>query len=169
MHTEALQMLYEEHQVILQKVHSLRQLLQNEDLAEKQAALRQYITFFKNYGDAFHHQKEEDLLFSFLRLTQPGLVPIVEALEEHHEMFREYLADIGVAVDEGEWDKVRSLFEKYLSNLEDHISAEDDELFVSVEMVLSPVEKERLFFAFQDKDEELGMNLKTQYEQAEIA
>ncbi|RMH21889.1 MAG: hypothetical protein D6698_02085 [Gammaproteobacteria bacterium] len=169
MHTEALQMLYDEHQVILQKVHRLRQLLQNEDLSTKQVALKQYITFFRTYGDAFHHQKEEDLLFSFLRLTQPGLLPIVEALEEHHEMFREYLSDIEDAVDESDWEKVRSLFEKYLSNLEDHISAEDDELFVSVEMVLSPVEKERLFFAFQDKDEELGSHLKLQYEQAEIA
>ncbi len=169
MHTEALQMLYDEHQVILQKIHRLRQLLTREDLADKELAIRQFIAFFRTYGDAFHHQKEEDLLFSFLRLTQPGLLPIVEALEEHHEMFREYLSDIESAVDEADWEQVKSLFESYLSNLEDHISAEDDELFVSVEMVLSPVEKERLFFAFQDKDEELGKNLKTQYEQTEIA
>ncbi len=169
MHTEALQMLYDEHQVILQKAKKLRQLLQSEELESKQLPIRQYLTFFRTYGDAFHHQKEEDLLFSYLRLTQPGLVPIVEALEEHHEMFRENLSEIEQAINDGDWVRVRKNFESYLSDLEDHISAEDDELFVSAESALSTAEKERLFFAFQDKDEELGKNLKTQYEQAEIA
>ena len=169
MHTEALQMLYDEHQVILQKAKKLRQLLQSEELESKQLPIRQYLTFFRTYGDAFHHQKEEDLLFSYLRLTQPGLVPIVEALEEHHEMFRENLSEIEQAINDGDWVRVRKNFESHLSDLEDHISAEDDELFVSAESALSTAEKERLFFAFQDKDEELGKNLKTQYEQAEIA
>lgn len=149
-------MLYEEHGTIQDKIVTLRKLLDEGNLSGKAAHLRQYILFFREYGDKYHHQKEEGLLFSLLKDRYPGLAVIAEALEEHHEMFRDYLREAEAALDREDWGKVGNIFRRYLSDLTDHISAEDDELFVAVDEQLTEAEKERLYFSFLDKDAELG-------------
>jgi hypothetical protein len=49
--------------------------------------------------------------------------------------------------------------------LTDHISAEDDELFITAEELLDDDEKESLYFSFLDKDRELDENKKIEYEE----
>ena len=156
--------LYDEHQVILKEIQGLRQIIEKENLSGEREELEKYIVFFRNYGDKYHHQKEEDILFSLLKDRYPGLLNITEALEEHHEMFRDYLKDVETAINNEDWSQVKSIFRQYLSDLEDHISAEDDELFVSVDEQLSDAEKERLYFSFLDKDMELGLDEKRAHE-----
>lgn len=156
--------LYDEHEVILQRIQALRQLLGEGNLAARKEELNWYVSFFRNYGDKYHHQKEEDLLFSLLKDRYPGLANIAEALEGHHEMFRDNLKEAEAAMNEGDWESVRSVLRRYLSDLTDHISAENDELFVAVDEQLSDVEKERLYFSFLDKDMELGEAQKKEYE-----
>ncbi len=157
-------MLYDEHEVILQRIQALQQLLETENLSVEKEELSRHLNFFRNYGDKYHHQKEEDILFSLLQERYPGLAAITEALEEHHEMFRDALKEAEAAINEGDWEGARKVLRHYLSDLTDHISAEDDELFIAVDEVLSDAEKERLYFSFLDKDMELGEDVKRQYE-----
>lgn len=157
-------MLYDEHEVILQRIQAFQQLLEAEKLATEKEGLSWYVNFFRNYGDKYHHQKEEDILFSLLKERYPGLASITEALEEHHEMFRDSLKEAEAAMNEEDWDSARSILRQYLSELTDHISAENDELFVAVDEMLSDAEKERLYFSFLDKDMELGEAQKKEHE-----
>ena len=165
MHSQAMMMLYEEHAVILQRIQAFLQLLEAENLSAGKEELSRSINFFRNYGDKYHHQKEEDILFSLLKDRYPALTSIAEALEEHHEMFRGNLQEAEAAMVAADWESARKILRHYLSDLTDHISAEDDELFVAVDEVLSEVEKERLYFSFLDKDAELGEATKKAYEE----
>ena len=164
MNSQAMAMLYDEHEVILQEMQALRQFLETGNLAEGRDELARFFDFFRTYADKYHHQKEEDLLFSLLKDRHAGLTNIVEALETHHELFRDYLKDAEAALHQQNWESARSTLQRYLSDLTDHISAENDELFIAVDEGLSEAEKERLYFSFLDKDAELGVDLKKQYE-----
>ncbi|TAK32221.1 MAG: hypothetical protein EPO28_17835 [Saprospiraceae bacterium] len=164
MHSQAIKMLYAEHQVILERMEDLRQLLKRSNLAAKKEELLGYVDFFRTYADKYHHHKEEDVLFSLLKDRFPGLSSLAEALEEHHTMFRETIADIENALRAEDFEKAGADFLRYLSDLTDHISAEDDELFVAVDSELTGAEREKLYYAFLDKDRELGEETKKKYE-----
>jgi len=157
-------MLYAEHQVILERMEDLRRLLKSNNLSNKKEDLLGYVDFFRTYADKYHHHKEEDVLFSLLKDRFPGLWSITEALEEHHTMFRENIADIEAGLKSGDFEKAGADFLQYLSDLTDHISAEDDELFVAVDDQLTGAEREKLYYAFLDKDRALGEERKLKYE-----
>jgi len=166
MNSQAIQILYDEHAVILEAIDQVRILLEAEDLSAQSETLQWFITFFSQYGDTFHHHKEEDLLFSVLARKNEMLAGgIVQALCEHHEMFRENLRDLRKAVSGENWKTVTNIFTQYLSDLTDHISAENDELFITAEELLDNDEKESLYFSFLDKDRELDENMKRKYEE----
>ena len=54
--------------------------------------------------------------------------------------------------------------ETYLQSLKDHIAAENDELFPMADDLFSPDEIERLYYRCIDKDEELGVARKQEFE-----
>ena len=163
--SRALQMLYDEHDVILKAINKLQQLLKENNLPTKTESLRSFIRFFQGYGDVFHHHKEENTLFPLLTKKNEMLgMTIIEALEEHHSEFRETLLDISDALDKQDWETVTKELGRYLSDLADHISAENDELFVAAEMELTEEEKEKLYFDFLDQEMETGTEKKKEWE-----
>lgn len=165
MHSKAMQLLYDEHDVILRAAERLQALLRTEDLTAQPARLEALLDFFRDYADGYHHRKEEDTLFAVLSNANPMLgSSIVEALTEHHQMFRDMLKEARAALAEGKGEPLRRLLGQYLANLRDHISAENDELFITAEEVLDDGEKEKLYFSFLDRDRELGTERKQQLE-----
>ena len=166
MHSPAMQILYDEHDVILKAIEQLEAVLKEENLSAHGEALQGFIDFFREYGDAYHHQKEEDTLFALLsNINQMLGKTLVQALIDHHEMFRENLKEAREAIAENRWDTVRSILSEYVSDLKDHISAENDELFITADELLSDEEKENLYFSFVDKDRELGADRKKAFEE----
>ncbi len=161
----AMQMLYDEHEVILRASAQLEALLADESHPLSPEELNRYVQFFREYGDQFHHHKEEEILFTLLREENEMLgETLVAALTEHHEQFRENLGEAAAAIEQADWVRVRKILREYLSMLRDHISAENDELFVTADAMLSPEQKERLYFSFLDKDRELGETRKQDFE-----
>jgi hemerythrin-like domain-containing protein len=119
------------------------------------------ITFFREYGDKFHHYKEEQVLFPKLNnnyeFSQPTLL---EELEDHHEIFREYMSDIETSLRAMDFEKVQSTLKSYVGDLLDHIAAENDELFVMAESLLSEEDLESMYFDFVDFDLDIGKEKK---------
>ncbi|HVK37457.1 MAG TPA: hemerythrin domain-containing protein [Candidatus Kapabacteria bacterium] len=155
-----LQQLYDEHETIMAMIDRMRALLDASDRADRGDELREIIAFFREYADGYHHAKEEQVLFPRLRELAPMLESIVGDLTEHHEMFRETLALAESALDAGEWLDLESILDRYASALCDHISAENDELFVVADEMLADADKERIGFLFVDCDEERGVGRK---------
>jgi len=165
MQSQAIQMLVDEHDVILNAIKQMNTVLQSEDLSTQADSLSWFIKFFQEYGDLYHHHKEEDILFSLIEQKDSMMAEgIISSLAQHHQMFKEDLQQAQNAISKRDWTSVRNIFKQYLSNLQDHISAENDEFFVSVDQILDDSEKESLYFSFLDKDRELDENRKKEFE-----
>ncbi|MBV6442534.1 MAG: hypothetical protein DYG98_16210 [Haliscomenobacteraceae bacterium CHB4] len=160
---DPIQILMHEHRVIsaLQdKIIPLRGMWET-DAAGYDKLVRSLLGFFREYSDQYHHHKEEAVLFRELR-AHPDfrLDDILYELENHHQMFRETVAEIEASIANGEWPLSQDLLEVYMNDLLDHIAVEDDELFVTAASLFSAGDLERMYFLFEDVDRELGKERK---------
>lgn len=160
----AMQQLYEEHGTILEMVHRMQGLLESADLSNRAAEAHRFISFFREYGDGYHHAKEEEVLFPKLMRAVPSAASLIESLEEHHAMFREELSRAEKALVNEDWLLATETLKAYGSMLRDHIGAEDDELFVLADEVFDDVQKEEMMYLFADRDRERGDNRKHELE-----
>lgn len=160
-----MEIMYHEHQVILKAIHQLKSILQKENVNEYKSNILWFINFFKEYGDKFHHHKEEDVLFKVLEKKNEMLGGgLVSELTEHHQGFRKYLQEAIDFLDSNDYENLIVILNDYTNDLIDHIGAEDDELFVTADMILNETEKDNLYYSFIDKDTELNLEIKNQFE-----
>ena len=165
MYSKATQTLFDEHQIILQAIEQANALLQSEDLSSNKDKLLWYVKFFKEYGDEFHHQKEEEILFTFIEENNEMLGGgLISSLTDHHNEFREALRDAQEALQNEQWSSAKKIMISYFNDMRDHIGAENDELFISSDSLLSDQDKENIYYRYQDKDRELGEDRKSDYE-----
>jgi hemerythrin-like domain-containing protein len=154
-----IQTMLDEHDVISSTEKIISQInglwKHNPDMYKETVSL--LITFFREYSDKFHHRKEEDVLFPALK-NNPDFVleEMVDEFNGHHEDFRDSINEIEKALIDKEYEKSYSDLNLYLQDLLDHISAENDELFVLAESLLDEEEMEKIYFLFKDIDRELG-------------
>jgi hemerythrin-like domain-containing protein len=165
MNNNGITLLLAEHDVISRVENLIPRLDGHWKISREgyEAAVNLLISFFREYGDKFHHYKEEQVLFpklnSNFEFSQPTLL---EELEDHHEMFREYMASLETSLRAQDYEKVQSTLQSYTSDLLDHIAAENDELFVMAESLLSEEELEAMYFDFEDFDRQIGTEIKRQ-------
>ncbi len=130
-------------------------------LAFERAFARDYAGFLRGFADAWHHGKEEDILFR--RMVERGFSeesgPVAVMLHEH----REGRALVGAIHGVGEGTGDVSPAEKaaflggargFIPLLRQHIQKEDNILYPMSERVLTPVEFETMladFAAFEAK------------------
>jgi hemerythrin-like domain-containing protein len=159
--------LMDEHDVIKKIENSLAKLdgLWEKDAPKYKATLEKILHFLKQYSDAYHHHKEEDVLFPALE-EHPEFIlsSIITEMNEHHENFRDYTRAIAEALQENNYRKAQDTFKKYLNELLDHIAIENDELFVLAESLFDEEELKTMFFKFKDIDMELGESKKAELE-----
>jgi hemerythrin-like domain-containing protein len=166
MHSKAMRLLYDEHDFILKGIRKTLSILEQNDICNNRIQLLWLLSFFKEYGDLYHHKKEENVLFHVISNKDEMLGQgIVQEFNEHHENFRELLGSARNAMETSDGANAKKHLKQYLSDLQDHIAAENDELFVSAEQLLNEVEKEKMYFRFLDKDNELGDARKKEWEQ----
>lgn len=158
--------LISEHDVISSAekiIDSLDRLWEN-DAEIYSAKVKTLLSFFREYGDKFHHHKEEEVLFKELK-SKPEffLTDLVDELENHHSQFRELLNEVESKIDAQEWSKSFSLLNEYFQDLLDHISVENTELFSMVETTFDEDELTRIYFLFEDIDRDLGVDSKEHF------
>ncbi|MBM3416985.1 MAG: hypothetical protein FJY20_11215 [Bacteroidetes bacterium] len=122
--------------------------------------------FLSVYADEFNHQKGEEILFpAMCKKNDIAGMSIVRELTEHHEDFRQQLQEIRKAFSYQDYFSTHRYLETYIHKLRDHIGAGSDELFPMDDDIFSEEEIEKLYFKCIDKDKELGMILKKDYEE----
>jgi hemerythrin-like domain-containing protein len=150
-----------EHEVI-QSAEDQIKLLDNlweHDPIIYTRAVRQLITFFREYADGLHHRKEEKILFTALNDCEDFTLPeFISELEGHHEGFREYLRGIEELLVKHDYNGAYKLLNEYMNDLLDHIAAENDELFSIAETLLDDTQLEKIYFRFIDVDMEFGVD-----------
>ncbi len=167
MESNTSKMLLNEHEIIktVEGTIYAMDLLWEKDPEKYQSLVARMLYFFKEYSDRFHHYKEENVLFPEMR-SHPNftLHEIIDELEEHHKMFREYTREIKEAIENRQFEKAHGILKKYINDLLDHIAVEDDELFSMAENLFSESHYEKLFYQFKDIDLELGEAFKKELE-----
>jgi hemerythrin-like domain-containing protein len=156
--------LYAEHEVILRCVDRLQKLFLAPALSAHATELGELLGFFREYGDGYHHQKEEHVLFPALRNLNGGMDMLIESLTDHHELFREELGKAGVELAAGQYAAFEERMRRYAQNLVDHIGAENDELFVAADDILSHEDIVKLGHRFEDADRDRGEARKRELE-----
>ena len=161
----AIQVLNDEHKVILSAIQELQTVLTDGIEKHPVEEIENFLTFFGEYGDLFHHQKEEAILFGLLEKEFPDLGgSIIASLKEHHTHFRDLISNAKKYLAKRDFAALSMVLSNYISDLQDHISAEDDEFFVSVQDLLGERAWDRLFYQFKDRDRELGNERKEKWE-----
>lgn len=156
------EVLLKEHSVILSFINDQEARIKSEEDPEKKSKLVVgAVNFLRDYGDLFHHNKEEEILFKRLESHPEFHIPdMLDELEDHHERFREYASDILLFISESNITKAVEILEQYFEELSDHIAIENDELFILTESLLSQDELEKLYFLFVDSDMAMGIEKK---------
>ena len=167
MKNNPIQTMHHEHDVICSTEEIIRDLdgYWEVDADQYKAKVEDLIHFFREYADGYHHRKEEEVLFPEIK-NHPDFVlhDIIDEFEQHHDDFRDYTVEIEEALAENDFVKSYSELNKYLQDLLDHIGAENDELFVLAETLMSEDELETIYFKFVDIDLELGEEKKIELE-----
>lgn len=157
--------LLREHDVISSAEEIIESLnnLWETDADKYSSKVKSLLIFFREYGDNFHHRKEEEILFRELKSNPEFHLPdLVDELENHHVEFREALQQAEEFLNDCAWEKSHSTLRQYFQNLLDHISVENTELFSLAENFFSEDELTKIFFLFEDIDRELGCDKKNQ-------
>ena len=160
-----LTILMDEHRLIEQALASLETCAIEVDggLALERAVVRDYADFLKGFADAWHHGKEEDILFR--RMVERGFSaeagPVAVMLHEHRQG-RELVGRIA-AVGSGEGPvapEERTSFlaasRGFVPLLRQHIQKEDSILYPMSERVLTPEEFEKMLADFQEFERAAG-------------
>ena len=153
------QVLYEEHTIITNAIDIAREAsaLIGKDNAQYESTIRKLITFFREYADGFHHQKEETILFPAIAKKNEMLAEgIIFEMNENHEDFREKVGMIENCLNVEDYPKAQKIMERYTEALLDHIAAENEELFNIATTILDEHELNTMHFQFIDCDRELG-------------
>jgi len=89
--------------------------------------------FIRVYADAFHHAKEEEILFARF----DGKLEILQVMLADHDRARAHVKAVDEAVQQRDGGGVRENLEAYRTLLADHITREDDILYPWMDRNLS--------------------------------
>jgi hemerythrin-like domain-containing protein len=135
---DPIEVLMQEHQVILRVIDAAEAFARQVDRSadDGRAELAEFVTFIREYADARHHGKEEDILFEAMEQagfsTESG--PLAVMLHEHTEGRRLVREMADAAAHAGVWSPaeraaVVGAVENYAALLRNHIWKEDNILY----------------------------------------
>jgi hemerythrin-like domain-containing protein len=159
----ATEILMEEHRIIERVLDALEAALGRIGTSDK-VGPRFFLdaaSFIRNFADAFHHMKEEDVLFEALAANgMPKQAGPIGVMLYEHEQGRRFTQGLHAAAERwsGGDDDARADVvangQAYVDLLRQHIMKEDGILFPMAAQFLSPAEQERVLadFARVEKD-----------------
>ncbi|MBW2402498.1 MAG: hemerythrin domain-containing protein [Deltaproteobacteria bacterium] len=161
---EAIDMLMSEHRLIERALDALERwvtTLGSGSESDDKAELTRFVSFIRDFGDAYHHSKEEDMLF--VAMVDQGFPreagPIAMMLHEH-ELGRSLVSVLdGLAQQSTAWSKedsdtLASTAREFSALLRQHIQKEDQILYPMADARLPEPVKEELFRRFQAFEEQ---------------
>lgn len=134
--------LMHEHQLILKFIDLMDRYINSGVKNVPNSLLIHYIDFIREFADAFHHAKEEQILFRYLEV--PGVLthcnPVPQMLLEHNQA-RKLLENMQSASLKEDLNQFIVNCAQYSKLLKDHIYKEDNILYPMAERGLSDANK----------------------------
>ena len=161
---EAIEMLMQEHRLIekaLDAMDGWLATLSPESESDDKEELARFVSFIRGFADAYHHGKEEDILF--VAMVEHGFPreagPIAVMLQEHDQGRSLVRVLDGLAQQSATWSEedhgslVRTV-QKFSSLLRLHIQKEDQILYPMADARLPDPAKEEMYRKFQAFEEQ---------------
>lgn len=164
----SIQRLFDEHRLI-ERVVDAMEVFTSEvqtDCEHGRCELMRLVTFFREYADLIHHEKEEELLMP--ALTEAGIRwddGILSQIRKDHEFERHLLQTLRhAALQVGEWSqddcrRVNEISQRFVQFMRGHIAREDNQLMPVLQKKLSGSVREQVedrLRRFDQKREESG-------------
>jgi hemerythrin-like domain-containing protein len=153
---KAIEDLRKEHDSIIRVLGILEKMI-SDDTKDEQVMLGYYgdlVYFLKIFADKCHHGKEEGYLFE--ELVKRGVPneggPVGEMLRDHR-LGREYVAQMGKALELKDLGGFSAAAAKYVDLLRNHIEKENNVLFVMADRLLDDASQEDMFNKFEEHEE----------------
>ncbi len=153
--------LMNEHQLILKYLDLMEQYIEfsqanrDENLLLEKA--QDFTNFIEKFADAYHHAKEEDILFKYLQ--EPGVLshcnPLPVMLNEH-EVGRKYVQDMKNDVANANLGNLCKNIQGFCQNLRQHIFKEDNVLYPMAEEGISEDDKISIENEYKQIEDTLG-------------
>lgn len=159
--------MYSEHAIILDAAYITLSLDHSweEDSLKYENNLALMLDFFTFYGDKFHHQKEEEIIFrSLLKTDEPDIAMIINEMLEHHDDFRSTVSEIRELLYRKEYARAQEKISFYVNTIRDHIINEDEILFSLMDSIFSKEELDVMYDNCNVIDEKLGLKYKRELE-----
>lgn len=156
--------LMQEHQVILRRLVALIVDLEMP-LAESQGRVREHLWFIQHYADEFHHGKEEDIYFAWMKQKMALAGRDEEAdkgplgcMFKEHEIGRDLVRAAKVALDGFADDPaleelVKRNLTDFIQMLSDHIYKEDHVIYQMAEELDDGAGDQEMLPAFTEQME----------------
>ena len=153
----------EEHRALAGVLHGLQYLVEHiEDgrLAPDFSLLNAMVAYILAFPVRLHHPKEDEYLFSALRLRDAAVAPILDALEAEHVRDRELAQDLHEALrryerDAREQQAFVAAVERYAAFQWAHMRKEEDVILPAAERALSPADWAAIDSAFASNQDPL--------------
>ncbi len=138
---KATEILKEEHQVISNTINDALRFLDTENWHDLKYWTT-FLHFLKSYADDYHHAKEEDIYFLWMRSKEPDLEngPLRCMLGEHDKS-REIVDRASLTLqkvqggDEESWEQFKIYVYEYAQILLEHIDKENNILYKMAEKI----------------------------------
>src|SRR5215831_17662951 len=162
-----------EHRVIERALRALDGMCVRIEVGDNvpHESIAELFGFLSNFGDSFHHGKEEKYLFpALLREGVAQRGGATDALAREHDLERRLIIELGRAVESYGQNKPesRAAFVKtarqYVDLMVDHFQKEDRALFRLANDFLDESVKEDLGRKFREAEAELGSGSRQKYE-----
>ncbi len=149
-YSPAVKRLVDEHTLIKRFIAAVPALVEVLDLEseEGRSVVLEGVHFIRTYADAFHHAKEEDILFGYA----DGDSEIIQVMLEDHTTARAHVRAIVAGVEARAVAEVTRHLVAYAALLTDHIKREDEILYPWIDRSLTTRQVGELFAQFDAAD-----------------
>lgn len=145
-----IQKLVDEHKLIkkfLALVPDLCESIQ-KDLQGSREIILQSVEFIRQFADKYHHAKEEDILFAYVK----GNKDIVNVMLEDHKKGRYYVKSVLLGLETEDASYITYSLKHYRELLTEHIKKEDEILYPWIERFASSEDIANIGVAFDNVD-----------------
>lgn len=160
---KTLTVIREEHRALAGVLHGLQYVVRR--IADGKEApdfvlLTAMVVYILSFPVRLHHPKEDEYLFSILRLRDATVVPVLDELESEHRQDREYAQGLDDALrryerDAGEFPAFAAAVEQYAVFQWAHMRKEEDVILPAAERALGPEDWSAMDAAFESNQDPL--------------
>jgi hemerythrin-like domain-containing protein len=161
----ALKVLLEEHVIIMNVIGVLNRAKENLETGKEvpQDFFGKTVDIIRNFADKCHHGKEETVLFPTIKKRDTNQTGLISLLLEEHEKGREFIRNLGKAINENNNNEIIKNIDGYVALLPQHIRRENA-VFPKWINALSEKEKEEIYEKFEEVEERaIGLGKHQEY------